>query len=159
MHEQTQDPLLAAQQAAPVNDVDLAKFKDLCEQAWQKKQAHKALKDEMEERCAILHSEYQEFEREVLRFMEATRLDKFVSESCTLSRTSKEQVKIADKNLLLQHLTEKGDLLNVLRLNVTDVTRYYQEQIAIAESEGKFDIKIPGVSSPQTYYALSLRKR
>jgi len=160
VHEE-QDPLLAAQEQeqAQASQIDLTKFKELAERAWIKKAEHKAKKQEMEEACSTIWADYQELERELLRFMEGSKLDKFVADSCTLARTSKDGVKIADKNLLLTHLSEKGHLLNVLRLNVTDVTKYFQEQQNIAEGEGNLDYSLPGVEKAATYYTLSMRKR
>lgn len=156
-HEQ--DPLLAAQQTGGAVQLNLEEFKLLTEKLWAKKQEHTNLKKKMELELSHLWGEYLELEREVMRIMEASKTDKFIADSCTVSRSAKSQVKIEDKNLLLNHLQETGELLNVLRLNVTDVTKFYQEKQALAEEHGDFDFKIPGVSRPNEYYSLSLRKR
>lgn len=137
-------------------------FLEKVKQLWAKKAEVEAMEEQVEQQKAILTA----LKQEVLKNLETLELEKLNVPGCgTVYRQKQFSVKVPKepeaKAALFDWIkTNKGEdvLQNMLSINSMTLNSFYKSELEIAKEEGNIDFKIAGISEPEVYFQLAMRK-
>lgn len=128
--------------------------------------AQKDVVDDIKAQLKDASGKLEAMKRDILKKMEAVELDKQqVPGVGTFSRVKKFSVKVPKdlelKERLFDYIKEtKGDtvLLDLQSINSNTLNAFWKAEHEAAVDKGDLDWNLPGVSEPEVYYQLGIRK-
>jgi len=140
----------------------MEEFLDKCREVWEQKAVVDNIKDRLKEESGKLEG----MKKEVIKTMEAADLQKqHIPGFGTIYRQEKYSVRVpkdpdAKCQLFSWISRHKGEdvLFNMQSIQSQTLNSFYKEEFANAVEEGNIDFKIDGLSEPEVYYQLGMRK-
>lgn len=140
----------------------LKEFTELTQSIWEQKAVVENIKD----RLADEQKKLSELQNKALKKLEAAEVDKFsIPGMGTIYKQKNFSVKVpkdpSDKQNLFNYIeTKKGAdvLFNMLSINSRTLNSFYKEERNNAVERGDIEWNLWGVSEPEVFYKLGMRK-
>lgn len=145
-----------------MQDESLKQFTEHVREIWEQK----AVVDNIKDRLAEESKKLEGLKKDAIKVMEAGEIEKFnVPGFGTVSRQKKFSVRVpkdlASKLQLFDYIkTQKGEdvLQSMVSVNSATLNSFYKEERDEAVKRGDIDWTIPGLSEPDIYFQLGMRK-
>lgn len=118
--------------------------------------------DDAKEGLMQMQGELRSLQEQVLNTLQAAGLEKFSTPVGTVSVREKTSVRIPktpeDRKAFFDYLRERNLFDDMISVNSMTLNSWFNREREIAEEDGIYDFRVPGLNEVSTYYELSTRK-
>lgn len=160
-HNKRKDILMSEfdEWAEPVKEVSISELTKLIENLTTLRAKYDVMKAELSN-CA---SDVKQVEDKILTILVDSTLPTFKCEFGSVSirntKTFKQPESLEEKQKLFEYLREKNVFDEMVSVNSRSLSSWASREVEAAEAEGNFGWVPPGLSAPNEYKQLSLRKK